>query len=228
MGDVRSIGAGRPLVLLHGFGASGEQLISHGPASALAAQGFRVILPDLRGHGDNVQGPYPPDVLVDDGLELVASLDSYWLGGYSLGARVALRMLVRGARPVAAVIAGQGLDAVTRSPQGGGVRRRALTAMAAGSPLDPDTPEGQQAYWFGQAGVDPRTSLLVLDSLVPTSVSELSQVRTPVLVAAGDADVSGSGLADALPNARFVEVPGNHFTVMGSPALAAAMIDFLG
>jgi pimeloyl-ACP methyl ester carboxylesterase len=47
----REMGAGRPLVLLHGLLGSGAQLGGSGPARALAAQGYRVILPDLRGHG---------------------------------------------------------------------------------------------------------------------------------------------------------------------------------
>ncbi|QWF81349.1 alpha/beta fold hydrolase [Amycolatopsis sp. CA-230715] len=32
----REIGAGRPLVLLHGFTADGSQWLDHGPAAALA------------------------------------------------------------------------------------------------------------------------------------------------------------------------------------------------
>lgn len=49
----RWTGEGRPLVLLHGFTGSGLQFLQHGPAAALASQGYRVIVPDLRGHGDS-------------------------------------------------------------------------------------------------------------------------------------------------------------------------------
>ena len=106
-------------MLLHGFAASGRQWLDHGPAAALAEAGYRVILPDLRGHGDSARphdpACYPPDVLADDGLALIdgLGLDDYDLGGYSLGGRVVLRMLVRGARPAHAVVAGQGLAAVS-------------------------------------------------------------------------------------------------------------------
>src|ERR1022692_2543702 len=74
-----------------GCSAAGPQLADSGPARALAAQGYRVILPDLRGHGDSARphdlACYPPDVLADDGLALIAhlGLDGYDLGGYSLG-----------------------------------------------------------------------------------------------------------------------------------------------
>ncbi|MGH7745084.1 MAG: hypothetical protein ACREQ5_09835 [Candidatus Dormibacteria bacterium] len=55
---------------------------------------------------------YPPDVLDDDGLALIdwLGLDDYDLGGYSLGERIVLRMLVRGARPARAIVVGQRLD----------------------------------------------------------------------------------------------------------------------
>ena len=61
----------------------------------LAGQGYRVILPDLRGHGDSARphdpAAYPPDALADDGLALIEQLGltDYDLGGYSLGAAAA-------------------------------------------------------------------------------------------------------------------------------------------
>ena len=111
----RSIGEGRPFVLLHGFTGSGRQFLQHGLADALAGRGYRVIAPDLRGHGDSPRphdpAAYPPDVLADDGLALIdfLQLRDYDLGGYSLGGRIVLRMLARGARPAHAIIGGQGL-----------------------------------------------------------------------------------------------------------------------
>lgn len=116
----RELGEGRPLVLLHGFTGRGEQWVSAGPADVLAAHGYRVILPDLRGHGDSAAPEdYPPDVLVDDGLALIdhLGLDDYALGGHSIGGRVTVRMLARGARPTHAIVVGQGLRSVSRVPR---------------------------------------------------------------------------------------------------------------
>ena len=67
----REIGDGRPVVLLHGLMGSGALMASDGPARAIAARGYRVVLPDLRGHGNSGR-PHdprllPPDVLADDG-----------------------------------------------------------------------------------------------------------------------------------------------------------------
>lgn len=113
----REIGQGRPLVLFHGFMGSGQQTrLDSGCAAKLAALPRQVILPDLRGHGDSDRphdaASYPPDVLADDGFALLEQLgiDDYDIIGYSLGARVTLRMLARGAKPRCAVLSGQGLE----------------------------------------------------------------------------------------------------------------------
>jgi len=107
------IGSGRPLILLPGFGGTGSRMLEHGPADALAAQGHRIVLPDFRGYGDSAKPRdptgYPPDVLADDGFALVEHLGlgdgDYDLGGYSLGARIVVRMLARGAKPGRAIVA---------------------------------------------------------------------------------------------------------------------------
>jgi pimeloyl-ACP methyl ester carboxylesterase len=95
-----------------------------------------VVVPDLRDHGasDAPDDPaaYPPDVLTDDLLALVEHLAleaepaGFDLAGYSLGGRVVLRALVRGALPGRAVVAGQGLRAVTGPLDQRGLFRRTL------------------------------------------------------------------------------------------------------
>jgi pimeloyl-ACP methyl ester carboxylesterase len=232
----RETGDGRPLVLLHGFTATAMQWLDHGPAVALAERGHRVILPDLRGHGDSARphdpASYPPDVLADDGLALIdqLGLDHYDLGGYSLGGRIVLRMLIRGAQPARAVVAGQGLTAVS-STASGGTNRRVLTALAQGDYIEPGSPDAEAAYWIRQLGGDPPALLQVLNSLVPATNEALRQVETPTLVAVGDQDhdhASASALATLLPNARFTQVPGNHWTSLTGPELATAIMTFLG
>ncbi|MEV5753371.1 alpha/beta hydrolase [Actinoallomurus sp. NPDC052308] len=231
----RETGEGRPLVLLHGFLATGTQWLDHGPAAALAEQGYRVILPDLRGHGDSARpydpARYPPDVLTDDGLALIdrLELDDYDLGGYSLGARIVLRMLVRGARPARAIVAGQGLAAVSGTARGG-TNRRVLTALANGDALEPGSPDAETAYWVTRLGGDPRALLQVLNSLVGTPEKALRQVETPTLVAVGDQDAdhaSADALAAALPNARYTRVPGDHWSALTGPEFATALTTFL-
>lgn len=231
----REIGEGRPLVLLHGFAATASQWLEHGPARALVERGYRVILPDLRGHGASARphdpASYPPDVLTDDGLALIdrLGLDDYDLGGYSLGGRIVLRMLLRGARPTHAVVAGQGLAAATNVVSGG-TNQRALIALANGDSIEPGSPEAEAAHWLTYLGGDPRALLRVLGSLVATPEGELRQIETPTLVAVGDQDyghASADALAASLPSARFISVPGDHWTALSAPELAVAIVAFL-
>lgn len=224
----RDLGAGRPLVLFHGFTGSGRDWL--GPAEALAARGHRVLLPDLRGHGESAHphdaAAYPSDVLADDGLALLAhlGLEDYDLGGYSFGGRVVLRLLARGARPARAIVAGQGLDTVQRATSRTGMYHRALTTLIDGEPVDPGSP----AFWIKQAGGDPVALRHVLETHVPTT--GLEEIPTPTLVAVGEEDfghATAEALAAALPKGEFIRVPGNHFTAMTSPELTTAMADFL-
>ena len=232
----REMGDGRPLVLLHGFIASGTQWIDHGPAAGLAAHGHRVILADLRGHGHSARphdpARYPPDVLTDDGFALLEwlGLGDYDLGGYSLGAQVVARMLVRGARPARAIRAGAGLDAITRAGTRGGRHHRVLTTLANGDTVQPGSPDADFAYWVTQLAGDPLALVHVLDTHVATPRAALRQIATPTLVAVGDRDddhAAADALAATLPHAQFTRVPGDHFTALAASELATAMLRFL-
>jgi pimeloyl-ACP methyl ester carboxylesterase len=232
----REAGSGRPLVLLHGFMGTGSHMLNYGPAGGFAEQGYRVIAPDFRGHGDSANphdpAAYPPDVLADDGLALVEHLGlgdgDYDLGGYSLGGRIVVRMLVRGAKPARAIVAGQGLAKVS-GPQGGGVNHRVLAALVDGVAIEPGSPDARIAHWISQLGADPVALLHVLNSSVPTPESALGQIAIPTLVAIGEKDErsDASELAALLPDARFVRVPGDHGSAFAAPELTAAIAAFL-
>ena len=232
----RELGDGPPVVLLHGLMGSGTLLLNDGPARAIAERGYRVILPDLRGHGDSArtQDPacYPPDVLADDGLALVdhLSLDDYRLAGYSLGGKLVLRLLARGARPTRAIVGGQGLDALDAESSRTADYRRVLAAMADGAAFAPGSPEEAVARGVAQTDADPRAIGYVLDTFVATPPEALAQVPTPTLVVAGDQDTRSASAAELtalLPNGRLVLVPGDHYTALGAPEFTAAVLDFL-
>ena len=72
----RELGQGQPVVLIHGYFSNAvTNWIRYGHAATIAGRGFRVVMPDLRGHGDSAKphdgAAYPPDVLADDGFALV-------------------------------------------------------------------------------------------------------------------------------------------------------------
>ena len=232
----REVGSGRPLILLHGFMGNGSYWLDYGLGNTFVEQGYRVILPDLRGHGQSTTShdpaAYPPDVLADDGLALIEHLGlgegEYDLGGYSIGGRVVLRMLARGARPARAVAAAQGLAKVS-GPQGGGVSQRTLTALVNGQEFEPGTPEAGMAGWLTQFGADPQALLHVMRSFVPTPEADLRRITVPTLVAIGAEDERSDAdeLAALLHDARFVRVPGDHAGAFAGPELVAAITEFL-
>jgi pimeloyl-ACP methyl ester carboxylesterase len=79
------------LILLHGWGRNKNSLLSYG--LAFAQQGYRVIIPDLRGHGDST-GDWV-SFGAEEGLDISALMDKlaiekYDLIGFSLGASASL------------------------------------------------------------------------------------------------------------------------------------------
>ena len=72
----RELGEGRPVILIHGYLSTAMAMA--GIARKIAGRGYRVILPDLRGHGESARphaaAAYPPDALADDGLALIEHL----------------------------------------------------------------------------------------------------------------------------------------------------------
>ena len=230
----RETGEGRPLVLIHGyFSNAWTNWIRYGHAALLADAGFRVIMPDLRAHGDSAKphdpAAYPPDILADDAFALLShlGLDDYDLGGYSLGGRTTLRMLARGAQPRKAVLAGMGFQGIVDTAGRGSHFRHVLTNLGS---FARGTPEWLTEAFLKTTGGDPEALLLILNSFVDTPASELSKIMVETLVVNGAEDHdngSGAALAQALGHGRFVEIPGNHMNAVMKPELGRAIRDFL-
>jgi pimeloyl-ACP methyl ester carboxylesterase len=227
-------GEGRPVVLLHGlFSDARTNWIRFGAAAEIAGRGFRVIMPDLRGHGTGARphdpAAYPPDILARDGLALIAhlGLTDYDLGGYSLGGRTAVRMVALGAAPRRLVIAGMGLAGLHDT----GARSDHFKAILKGLGTHPrGSPEWMAEAFLKTTGGDPKALLPLLDSFVDTDSEMLRSITIPTLVVSGADDHdngSAEALAKALPDARYVEVPGNHMSAVTRPDLGRAIADFL-
>jgi len=238
----RELGAGRPTVLLHGFSSTALiNWVTPGHAAAVAATGRRVILPDLRGHGDSDRshdpGAYPADVLTDDVFALLDHLGladgDYDLGGYSLGARTSLRAVVRGARPGRLVVAGMGLAGVVhiRGHSFADVFTQVLddAAPPAGT-FAPASPQRRIADFVERIGADRTALRLALGTAVDTPAVELAGVVAPTLVVCGDRDDpdDARALADVLPHSTFATVKGDHISAANrSDALGVAIASFL-
>ncbi|MBV9845864.1 MAG: alpha/beta fold hydrolase [Kutzneria sp.] len=230
----REMGEGRPLVLIHGYLSTAVvNWVRYGHAAAITARGFRVLMPDLRGHGDSAAphdpGAYPRDVLADDGFALIEEfqLTDYDLGGYSLGGRTVIRMLARGAKPARAVVAGMGLEPIVSTAGRDDHFRRMLTSPGA---FERGSPEWRAEAFLRTVGGDPAALLRVLDTAVDTPLETLARIQTPTLVLMGAEDDdhgSAEKLAAALPTGRHVAVPGNHMSAIANSELGAAIADFL-
>ncbi len=227
------LGQGRPFVLIHGYMSNATVMAQGGFAERIASRGHRVIMPDLRGHGDSAKpheaAAYPPDALADDGLALIEQLGltDYDLGGYSLGGRTVIRLLARGAIPGRAIVGGQGLEAITHTVGRGGHFRHVLTHFGT---FEPGTSERATEDWVTSSGGDPVALVRVLDTFADTTMEELARITIPVLVLTGAHDGhndTAAALADAMPHGRYVMLPGNHFTAAIGSEFESAVASFL-
>ncbi len=231
---IHEVGDGRPLVLLHGlFSHAQMNWIKFGHAEKLAAAGHRVIMPDFRAHGQSAAphdpACYPQDVLLTDTLALLdhLALEDFDLGGFSLGARTAAKLLCNGVRPRRAILAGMGWVGL----QGWGKRRQFFVdAINLRDTVTRTDPHFMAVQFFKSQKIDPVAALLMLNSFGPMEPKKLSELDLPIAVICGaDDNDNGSAplLAEKLANAHYIEIPGTHMSSVTEPALGDAMVTFL-
>jgi pimeloyl-ACP methyl ester carboxylesterase len=228
------MGTGAPIILLHGLFSSGAvNWRKYGAATEIAGAGFRVIMPDFRAHGDSASptdaAAYPTDVLPMDVEALVAhlGLTDFDIGGYSLGGRTVLRLLARGMRPRRAIIAGMGLTGIVA----GAERAAWFIKVAQGGDFAAGSAEAAAAAFMRQNAIDGVAVAHLLRSQVATPIEVLRGIDTPTLLVCGADDRDNGSAADLaleMPNAAYVEVPGNHMNAITKPDFGAAIAGWLG
>ncbi|HEU4958143.1 MAG TPA: alpha/beta fold hydrolase [Sphingomicrobium sp.] len=233
----REVGEGRPLILLHGlFSDAQMNWIKFGHAERIAAQGFRVIMPDLRAHGlsgkPHEQVHYPQLVLVRDLNELIEHLEisDFDLGGFSLGARTVIEGVIGGLRPRRAILSGTGLSVLTNWDRRSKFYTDAIDKFDQVSRGDP--------HWFAvqfmkTMKVDREAARLLLGTMRDREDKHglIDAFTMPTLVVCGaEDDDNGSApeLASILPNAQYVEVPGTHMSSVTKPEFGDAIARYLG
>jgi pimeloyl-ACP methyl ester carboxylesterase len=231
---IHRLGEGRPVLLLHGLFSSAQMnWIKFGHAAKLAEAGLEAIMPDLRVHGESGKphdpSAYPPDVLVRDVVAVVEALGlaDFDLAGFSLGARTAVRAVIKGLTPRRLVLAGMGLEGLA------GWERRAaffIDAIDRADTVKRGDPAFMAAAFMKTMKIDRVAARLLLQAVEDTGPEDLAALTMPTLVVAGDKDRdngSPQALADALPDARFAEIPGTHMSCVTEPALGEAIARFL-
>lgn len=233
----KSVGAGEPFVLVHGFGASRVQnWRAPGWYDTLTGAGYRVIALDCRGHGEsdkphNVEA-YAETTMANDVAVVMqsANIPSAFVMGYSMGGAIVIRLAFERPELVRAmVIGGVGSNYFSRS---NAWRVSIADGLTAGDPLSLTPAQRMFREFASQQGKD----VLALAACMRAprfnlSADELASVQTPALVVCGETDeVSGAAgsLADALGNARPITVPKrDHMLTVGDKVYKHTVLEFL-
>ncbi len=244
------VGAGEPVLLVHGFTANLDvNWVRTGVVAALAAAGYRVIAYDDRGHGRSGK-PHDPAAYGDPEVEdAVRLLDHLGIGsahvvGYSRGGVLALqlaalhpdrvRTLVVGDSPGLArrvrLLAVPGLvDSLEAGRPGPMLRALAPT----GAP--PRGADSLNALFLQALSANDFVALAAVLRAPPFSALDTDDVAAsgiPVLILVGELDPvkpAALSLARALAGADTVVIPGaTHLSAVVDPAFAAAVLQFLG
>lgn len=242
-------GEGEPLILLHGaFGSTGM----FAEILPMLAEGRRVIVADLQAHGrtaDDVDRPLSQQAMADDVAALIYHL-GFWRAdvmGYSMGGGVALQTAIRHPEVVRRLV-------VVSFP----FKREGWypEVLAALDQLGREAaePMKQSPMYEAYSAVAPRPEdwpvlWEKMGELVKRDYDwseDVAAMRTPTMVAAGDADgfppahaaeffgLLGGGKRDAgldgsgMTASRLAVLPGTtHYDSFASPLLASVVAPFL-
>ena len=224
------LGEGKPVVLLHGFITNGESWKRAPVRQALADAGFKVVTLDLRGNGrsdkPHTAEAYRNNAELKDVMALMKhlGLTTYDVVGYSRGAILTAELMTTDKQVRRAVMGGMSADFTDPN----WIRRKnfheALTKPGS-------HPELQAAVDNAKKSGADTVALARMQEFQPsTSRAKLAKIRIPLLVINGEQDLDNGNpkeLADAVPGARLVMVPGTHGGAMVTPEFAKAVVDFL-
>jgi pimeloyl-ACP methyl ester carboxylesterase len=225
-----------------------------GLAAHLRAAGARVIVPDMRGFGASDKPrdtqAYADSAMARDVIALVRhlGLDAVDILGFSMGSVAAAKLLALGAPRVrSAVLSGVAQyilegefmelpkhypvpDGLT-TPFTGRPHAEAQAKMLDALANNTEKPASLSAILLRAAGGDPKILAAVVRGAVgePVPVEPLRQVKVPVLVLNGKADLANQSVArllEVIPNARAACCDGDHHTSPWYPSFQRAVVDF--
>lgn len=229
-------GEGDPVVLLHGlFSNADTNWIKYGHAATIAAAGFRVVMPDLRAHGQSdaprEAASYPHGILARDLEELIGHLGllpgEYDLGGFSLGARTTVNAVGQGLQPRRAVLAGMGLSGLTGWEERQQFFLGAVDRFDVAKRGDPDF---MAVSFMKTMKIDREAARHMLPSFTDAKAQWLDAFTMPTAVVCGVDDRDNGdpqALVDALPDAQLIEIPGTHMSSVTHGELGQSIADFL-
>jgi 3-oxoadipate enol-lactonase len=242
-------GEGEPVLLVHGFPLS--RRMWDGVVEGLR-DGWRLIVPDLRGHGDSeASHEATMRVYADD---LAALLDEIGetrpvvIVGLSMGGYIALELYRRHRERIRAMVLAD-TRATPDTPEAARVRRQtAEEVLRDGSGVvaegmverlfAPSSSAALREEWKEiMARTPPTGAAAALRAMAdrPDSRALLKRISVPVLAIVGAEDVitpasDARAIAEAAPDARLKVIPGaGHMSPVERPAeFVAALREFLG
>ncbi len=229
------IGQGRPLVLLHGWAMSAAVFSE---IAVLLGDGFRLLIPDLPGHG--ASSPSPQNGLADIAADLACWLaavekNPVALVGWSLGGMLGLEIARQEKVPVKRlVLIGTTPRFTTSSDWLFGLPLAQVRALArnlerrfeatladffalafAGEKINAERLRTIRNFAVKRSPLPDRTVALSLLNMLADQDQRnvLSEIHQPTLVLHGELDQitpasAGRSLAERLPQGTYVEFPG--------------------
>jgi 3-oxoadipate enol-lactonase len=235
----------RTLVLVHEMGGSLESWDDVAPRFT---ESRRVLRYDIRGAGmsQKVRGQLGIDTMADDVTALLDALGiagKVALAGVAVGGAIALHFAARYPERTSAVAVGSPATGVAPDRRAAALERVAKIEAAgmafavADSMLNGYAPELRgdikrferyRARWLGN---DPASYATIWRMLAGMDMqSELTRLRPPVLVIGGSLDrvrppALAKAIANAIPGARYIEIPTGHYMAVQTPDLISDCID---
>jgi pimeloyl-ACP methyl ester carboxylesterase len=222
-------GEGESLVLLHGGFASGSSWFAQTPV--LAGAGYRVYLPERRGHGHtpDVEGPITYSLMADDTiayLETAVETPAH-LVGWSDGAVVGL--LVARRRPELVnrlVLIGQYFNSSGKTDEALTDELLNLDGEVTGFLREmyvAESPDGAEHFPVFHA------KMAELFNTEPElDLADFRELAAPTLVLQGDRDEvtvdHSKAVAETVPNGRLAVLPGSHMLPMETPDVVNALL----
>jgi pimeloyl-ACP methyl ester carboxylesterase len=227
-----ALGAGDPLVMLHGGFASVNTFAGFTPKFA---ERYRVFSPERRGHGrmPDTDGPITYEIMADDTIAFIEALDigPAHLVGWSDGANVGMITAMRRPDLVRKLV----LIGTAVNIDGAKPWARAMTNHMTVDHLPPMlideyatlSPDGRDHFPV----VFEKVARAIIDT--PQTLADLTRITAPTLVMAGDDDLVTvehlEAMRAAVPDGQLAVVPGaSHGLPLERADLVARLIlDFL-
>ncbi|MCF1193142.1 alpha/beta hydrolase [Mangrovimonas sp. AS39] len=225
-------GNGELVLLIHGFIVDGDWNWGKSELKKqLIKQGYRVIIPDLRGNGNSDkpvdENAYKNNAEVKDLMALIDHLetDNYVAVGYSRGAIVLANLLTKDKRITKAVFGGMGIGFTNPNWD-----RRIEFGNVFSGRTEPNKMTRGAVDFAKNLDVNFKIMGYLQDYQPETTIAELNNIEVETLVICGDDDLDNGNpkkLQEQLSNSKLSLVSGDHMSTPFSKNFAESIIEFL-